>query len=328
MIAALTLTLAVAGVVPQEQTAKRLPGNKPCVYPLEAQKQGVAGPVRFVAWVTPDGATESVEITTVPLSNFGFEEAVRSCVATWRFEPAAAGETGRRRYEGNVRYRFAPAEEAAVRQLLEGLSAAWHAGENAPLEELEIRRDEMPGLRTQGEPFLHELVRATGAPPNCRLELDGDVSYLRFRLRDLVEVRQAFTCTAEAAGTPSPANVGTLDLTAVNGPRGWRFAAIAAEDKTLLSAVRVGGNVREPKRLKEVKPDYPEAGQKARVQGLVLLECVISPAGRVTHAKVLRGIPLLDQAAIDAVRQWEYAPTLLDGQPVPVIMTIKVEFRL
>jgi protein TonB len=93
-------------------------------------------------------------------------------------------------------------------------------------------------------------------------------------------------------------------------------------------AVRVGGQIKEPKKLKNVPPSYPEIAKQARVQGVVILECTISPQGKVTDVKVLRGIPLLDQAAIDAVKQWVYSPTLLNGVPVPVIMTVTVNFRL
>jgi len=92
--------------------------------------------------------------------------------------------------------------------------------------------------------------------------------------------------------------------------------------------VRVGGQIKEPKKLKGVPPVYPSLATQARVQGVVILECTISPRGRVTDVKVLRGIPLLDQAAIDAVRQWVYTPTLLNGVPVPVIMTVTVNFKL
>ncbi len=93
-------------------------------------------------------------------------------------------------------------------------------------------------------------------------------------------------------------------------------------------AVRVGGQIKEPKKLKNVAPVYPEIAKQARVQGVVILECTISPQGRVTDVKVLRGIPLLDQAAQEAVKQWVYSPTLLNGVPVPVIMTVTVNFRL
>jgi periplasmic protein TonB len=93
-------------------------------------------------------------------------------------------------------------------------------------------------------------------------------------------------------------------------------------------AVRVGGQIKEPKKLKNVAPVYPDIAKQARVQGVVILECTISPQGKVTDVKVLRGIPLLDAAAIDAVKQWVYTPTLLNGVPVPVIMTVTVNFKL
>jgi protein TonB len=93
-------------------------------------------------------------------------------------------------------------------------------------------------------------------------------------------------------------------------------------------AVRVGGQIKEPKKVHNVSPAYPDIAKQARVQGIVILECTISPQGKVTDVKVLRGIPLLDQAAIDAVKQWVYTPTLLNGVPVPVIMTVTVNFKL
>jgi protein TonB len=60
----------------------------------------------------------------------------------------------------------------------------------------------------------------------------------------------------------------------------------------------------------------------------VILECVIDPRGRVAEVKVLRGVPLLEEAAVDAVRQWVYTPTLMDGVPVPVLLTVTVRFGL
>ena len=93
-------------------------------------------------------------------------------------------------------------------------------------------------------------------------------------------------------------------------------------------AVRVGGQIKEPKKVHNINPAYPDIAKQARVQGIVILECTISPQGKVTDVKVLRGIPLLDQAAVDAVKQWIYTPTLLNGVPVPVIMTVTVNFKL
>jgi len=90
----------------------------------------------------------------------------------------------------------------------------------------------------------------------------------------------------------------------------------------------VGIDVGEPRKLVHVPPTYPPEAQQARVQGTVILECTIGPDGRVTDMEVKRGVPLLDDAAIEAVRQWVYEPTRLNGVPVPVVMTVTVNFRL
>ena len=90
----------------------------------------------------------------------------------------------------------------------------------------------------------------------------------------------------------------------------------------------MGGNISPPTKTKDVPPVYPPVAQSARVQGIVILEAVIGPSGTVTDVKVLRSVPLLDEAAITAVKQWEYTPTLLNGVPVPVIMTVTVNFTL
>ncbi len=75
-------------------------------------------------------------------------------------------------------------------------------------------------------------------------------------------------------------------------------------------------------------PAYPRLAQMAKVEGDVLIQAVIGPDGRVREARILRSISLLDEAALEAVRAWEYSPTLLNGQPVPVIITVTVRFRL
>ncbi|MSO56703.1 MAG: energy transducer TonB [Acidobacteria bacterium] len=92
--------------------------------------------------------------------------------------------------------------------------------------------------------------------------------------------------------------------------------------------VRVGGNIQAPKKVNDVNPVYPPIAQSARVQGVVILEATIGPDGQVQDVRVLRSIPLLDAAAIEAVRQWRYTPTLLNNVPVPVIMTVTVNFTL
>ena len=92
--------------------------------------------------------------------------------------------------------------------------------------------------------------------------------------------------------------------------------------------LRVGGEVKAPERVRYVAPIYPQAAQDARVMGIVIIEAVVDESGHVANAKVLRSISMLDQAAMDAVLQWEYTPTSLNGVPVPVLMTETVNFTL
>jgi protein TonB len=92
--------------------------------------------------------------------------------------------------------------------------------------------------------------------------------------------------------------------------------------------MRVWGNVKPPTKIKDVQPVYPAVAQAAKVSGRVIIEAVVGPDGRVTDARILRSIPLLDRAALDAVSQWVYAPTLFNGVAVAVIMTVTVTFAL
>ncbi|PYV32864.1 MAG: hypothetical protein DMG09_23405 [Acidobacteria bacterium] len=90
--------------------------------------------------------------------------------------------------------------------------------------------------------------------------------------------------------------------------------------------IRVGGNVQESKLVHRVEPVYPPEATAARVSGVVILQVTVNEAGDVSDARVLRGHPLLDGAAVEAVRQWRYSPTLLNGEPVPVIATVSIAF--
>jgi protein TonB len=92
--------------------------------------------------------------------------------------------------------------------------------------------------------------------------------------------------------------------------------------------VRVGGEVKEPTKLRNVNPAYPEVAMASGIQGTVVLEATIAPNGRVADVRVVRSLPLLEKAAIDAVKQWIYTPTLVDGVPVTAIMTVTVKFQL
>lgn len=92
--------------------------------------------------------------------------------------------------------------------------------------------------------------------------------------------------------------------------------------------VPVGGRIKAPARVAGIAPVYPPIAISARVEGDVMLEAIIGVDGLVQDLRVVQSVPLLDEAALAAVRGWRYTPTLLNGVPVPVVMTVTVSFRL
>jgi protein TonB len=92
--------------------------------------------------------------------------------------------------------------------------------------------------------------------------------------------------------------------------------------------VRIGGHLVAPKRVHAVEPVYPELARAARVSAILIVEALVGVDGRVKTVKVLRGHPLLDEPAIEAVQQWRYQPLLLNGQPTQFILTVTIVFNL
>src|SRR5262249_4353531 len=85
---------------------------------------------------------------------------------------------------------------------------------------------------------------------------------------------------------------------------------------------KIGGDVLQSKLIKKIEPVYPELAKRARVSGMVILNVQVNEQGRVEEIQVIRGNPLLNDSAVQAVRQWVYSPTLLNGEPVPVTATV------
>jgi periplasmic protein TonB len=92
--------------------------------------------------------------------------------------------------------------------------------------------------------------------------------------------------------------------------------------------VRVGGDLKAPALVERVEPEYPPLAVRAKVEGVVILEALVDREGRVESVRVLRSIPLLDNAATAAVRQWQYSPLLLNGQPERFVLTVTLSFSL
>src|SRR5262245_26476861 len=130
------------------------------------------------------------------------------------------------------------------------------------------------------------------------------------------------TSTILVAPSPSsPPRAGQPNQRPANAPTAARPDASAQR-------VKAGESVRPPTKVVDVNPVYPEDAQAARIQGAVMVAIVIGQSGVVIDAQVVRSIPALDEAAVAAVSQWEFEPTLLNGEPVEVEMTVVVNFTL
>jgi protein TonB len=164
------------------------------------------------------------------------------------------------------------------------------------------------------------------AAQDARAALDAELKAQEGKWVKSYDKAKELAVAAKAAGDKAAAD-------AVAGKE--KAEAVAAKAKADAAAraraarrapVRVGGQIKPPTKVKDVKPEYPAIARTARVAGAVTIEATIGEDGKVIDAKVVRSVPLLDQAALDAVRQWEYMPSLLNGVPVPVLITVTINF--
>ena len=123
--------------------------------------------------------------------------------------------------------------------------------------------------------------------------------------------------------------IGYVSATApVQGVRVILLGRAGSGTETALEALPVGGPVKAPLKIVDVRPTYPELAKQTRAQGMVEVAIVVGPGGDVEQARVTRSIPLLDKAALDAVRKWKYAPTVVNGVAVPVKMSVGLSFAM
>ena len=100
------------------------------------------------------------------------------------------------------------------------------------------------------------------------------------------------------------------------------------ESQVTTARIQVGSVLQNPVKIKDVAPTYPQAARAARAHGTVMIEATINSDGAVQNAHVIRSIPLLDEAALDAVKGWRFEPLLFDGAATPVTVTLAVPFSL
>ena len=183
----------------------------------------------------------------------------------------------------------------------------------------------MPGVLNDSMSAFVTTVPPTPPPPPAirKTELKPVANPNAAPLVTPTEVKPETFVPVETPGSEVGVVGGVEDIVTILAP-----PPVVVKSPEPPKPVVVGGTIRRPVKVSGADPVYPPIARAAGVQGLVIIEATIGIDGRVTNARILRGIPLLDQVALEAVRSWEYTPTTLNGVEVPVIMTVTVTFTL
>jgi len=301
LMSAAALAAAVYGQAPDGRGVAVDLGGAPLMhrtplnYPREALDSGVEGTV--VAQLKLNGSGEVVDANIVS----GPDELRRSVlqgVLGWHFSKQIAGSTR----QVTVTFHAPPKQDNDGRVVAAALPAA---SAQAP--------------RTVGG------IAITGLSDEARTQLEsqlpvhtGETLTPELRAR-VMEAVKSFDSHLSA----SVVNEGPNEVSVRIAPGGALFAATGAPAR-----IRVGGNVQQSKLISQPHPVYPPDAKAARVQGTVSMQATIGADGKIEALQVISGPPQLVQSALDAVKQWVYAPTLLNGNPVEVVTQIDVNYTL
>jgi len=327
-LTACLLTAAALLAKAQAPPAPRLPPAPPRLvsrlapeYSEEARAAGLEGTVTLYAEVDEHGNPVRVHVLA-PLG-MGLDEKAVEAVSKWHYQPGTIdGRPARFGMELEVPFQL-PAP------------GAWHLSRTRYIFGNSDRKTPMGG----DTPVLTRPVLAKYAAPDpaaCQYD-SGALTFSTGVMKDGTPKQPHLTRGAE----------GPAATAALHAIESWRFvpgrrngkatattaefelscAAGAVPEET--SATRIGNGVTPPQLRNKVEPEYSEEARRAKYQGNILLSLDVGPDGYAHHIYTLRMLGLgLDEKAIEAVRQWRFAPGMKDGKPVRVQATIEVNFRL
>lgn len=243
----------------------------------------------------------------------------------------------------------APAKAQAQKPVRDPLSPAAYHRHGVEMSEL-AQRDVTLSPQQKLEVILKGIAaedRALALNPNYVEAMIYKSILLRMQASMLSDVVEQMKLTDQADAL----RVRALELRKAQGPAAPRLGVAAApppppppppppssllagmsdeyrQTIEALRPLRIGGQIKPPVKVRDVKPVYPPEAQVNRVQGVVIIEAIIDASGQVAGTRILRSIPMLDEAALAAVQQWLFTPTLVDGVPSSVMMTTTVNFVL
>jgi TonB family protein len=286
----------------------------------------VVGDVVFRAEISDSGKAESVAAIKVPEKNVGFEDAVKKTVMQWSFEPATKdGQPTAGMYIGKIGFSLRPDDEKALKELVNRAAEAWNKGD---AKKLAGHMDKQDG-RIHGN---EELARSSKKVQQwIKKKLDGtykksDITVALdkiefFPVSDLARITPSFTINREGQQNQGPIRG---QFSVLLHKEGGNWKALSGQLVTKLGERGIHG----PKCIHETDPQYPDKARRDRVQGTVVLEGTVDVEGKVKEIEVVRSVPELDQAAIEAVQTWKYEPATVGGEPTPMVTTITVNFLL
>jgi TonB family protein len=292
--------------IPQPKLIKKVDP----VYPQEAREKGIQGVVILEGRIDESGRVTGVMVLrSVP----GLDEAARNAVKQWVYEPLVIqGKPRQAVFTVTVRFQLG---EKEIEKFAEGA--------------VKVKESiEPPQIIKKVDPTYPEAARKAGTQGAVILEARTDIDG---RVKDVMVLR----------------SIPALNQAAIDAVRQWVYEPLVIDGKPreavfsvtvsfVLKKEKTGvakeasetAGQAEPNVVKKVDPVYPEAARKAGIEGTVLLEAKTDAKGDVVAVSVLKSVPELDQAAIDALKQWKYEPYVVDGKPVGLVFTVTIRFVL
>ena len=206
--------------------------------------------------------------------------------------------------------------------LIFGSAVAIVACGTPPSAEIDAAKAAVDRASAEANEFASDSVAAAR---KAQAELEEELKVQQTKWVKSYDRAKELASSAKAAGEKAIADA-RVGKERADAAAAKARADAAARAKAAANRVRVAGAITPPTKVKNVQPVYPALARQARVEGAVQLEVEIGEDGKVTDARVVKSVPLLDQAAIDAVKQWEYTPMMKGGVAVPVVMTVTVNF--
>ncbi len=282
------------------------------VYPDEARKAGIEGTVTVEATTDNRGRVQKVKVLrSIP----ELDQAAVDAVKQWVYEPMII-DGKPHGIVFTITCRFSMKNERMGTAVEGGVTGT----------------DKKPAVRAMGDikpPKLIKLIKPVYPDEARKAEIEG-----------VVIVEATTDVYGRVIDTRILRSIPALDQAAIDAVKQWVYEPMIIDDEPrgviftvtctfkLDEPVRAIGDIKPPKLIKKVDAIYPQEAKDAGIEGVVILEATTDIYGKVKEVKILRSIPALDQAAIEAVKQWVYEPFIKDGKPVGVIFTVTVQFKL